>query len=56
MRTITYLAVIGIWVGMAAADCQETKPNPKPQHSTLCGTGPDGLIYCEVPAESGEPK
>jgi hypothetical protein len=33
---------------LAAGDCQP-KPEPRPTDKSVCGTGPDGLIYCEVP-------
>ena len=54
-RTLTYIAVAVILAGTSAAKGCDKAPEPKPSDSTLCGTGPDGLIYCQVPAQSGEP-
>jgi len=54
-RTLAYIAVAVILAGTSAAKGCDKAPEPKPSDSTLCGTGPDGLIYCQVPAQSGEP-
>jgi len=55
-RTLAYIAVAVILAGTAAAKGCDKTPEPRPSDSTLCGTGPDGLIYCQVPAESETPK
>lgn len=48
--TLHVLALTAATVLMMAAECGKAQ-DPKPTGSTLCGTGPDGLIYCQVPAD-----
>ena len=59
-RSIMSIAA-GILAGLMFAQCDgygggNPSPPPAPMpapvtsESTLCGTGPDGLIYCRVPA------
>jgi len=48
-RIAAYLVAAALFTLSAAAECSR-QPEPKPSDSTLCGTTPDGVIYCQVPA------
>jgi len=51
MKTIAAALIV---LFLTAGSC-EPKPQPQPANSTLCGTGPDGPIWCPVPTPNPMP-